>query len=82
MQQFNSYEGNAKNEQPEGRIASMIAFFRKPTTFIIIVLICLITVLSLQFGSMQAQLTHLTKQMKAEERKESGLSNRLNGLSS
>jgi len=45
--QFQGVEEKGKNGFPEGRIGNVLAFLRKPSTFIIIVLVCMITVLSL-----------------------------------
>ena len=54
---------------------------RKPTTFVIVILICVILIITMQFGALQHEIDSLSKKLKGQENSEHRISNRLNSLS-
>lgn len=71
--------GPAKEEAPVQRLLSLL---RKPAAFIIVILVCVILLLSLQFGALQREIDAMGKQVQDYKRKEDHLDGRVSSLRS
>ena len=67
-------------EAHQSPIEKALNFIRKPTSFIILVLVCVILTLTLQFGALQHQVDILSKKVKEEAHAEHQMQNKVRGL--
>ena len=71
--------GHVKEEAPLPRLLSLL---KKPAAFIIVILVCVILLLSLQFGALQREIDAMGKQVQDYKRKEDHLDGRVTSLKS
>lgn len=69
-------------EAHQSPIEKALNFIRKPSSFIILILVCVILTLTLQFGALQHQVDLLSKKVKDEAHSEHQMASRVRGLQS
>ena len=77
-----NWEVEEKAKKGETSAEKVLRLLRKPTTFVIIILVCVILMVSVQLGSLKSELTQLRQKVTWQEKDEKTLHHKVEAMNS